>query len=242
MSHILNLPFIVFLYGPAGSGKGTQAAEILRRYPEYEYIEVGQEIRNFLAANLHGVDPALKQLAEHIDEDVNQKGIALRFDVWRQVWDHQIKQKTLSGKKLLIDGIFREYNQSMFVANFVNEQAVSCVLFVLHISVEEAIKRLSTRFAVPGSSMIYSTYLEAKGACREGVEPTARADDKDPEVVRNRYRTQYEFKFGECISIYQRVTGGEVYIIDATKSIDDVFVQIHQNLENFSKKVSRLSI
>ena len=81
MSHALNLPSIVFLYGPAGSGKGTQAAELLQRYPSFEYIEVGQEIRNFLAEHLHGSDPTLKQLAEHIDEDINQKGVALRFDV-----------------------------------------------------------------------------------------------------------------------------------------------------------------
>jgi adenylate kinase family enzyme len=242
MSHQLNLPSIIFLYGPAGSGKGTQAAELLSRYPEYEYIEVGQEIRNFLAEFITSEDKELRQLAEHIDEDINQKGTALRFDVWRKVWDHQIKQKTVSGKKLLIDGIFREYNQSMFVANFVNELAVPCVLFVLHISVEEAIRRLSTRFAVPGSSVIYSTLQEAKSACPPGIEPTARADDKDPEVVRNRYRNQYEFKFGECISIYQRVTGGEVYIIDAAKPVDQVFVQIHQNLENFSNKASRMGI
>jgi adenylate kinase family enzyme len=236
------LPQILFLYGPAGCGKGTQAIKILERYPDYEYMEVGEILRKFVAQYKdNSTETAHQQVAISADSKMSS-GQAVDFADWRYVWDHVITPQAKSGKKMLFDGIFREYHQSMFLANFVLDQQATCALAVIHITVEEAIKRLSTRYYVPGNRQPFASLEEARKAAPAGVEPTSRSDDQDPEVIRARYRNQYEFQFGRCISIYQRVTGGDLYIIDGEQSIDDVYVQIDQNLENFRAKFSRITI
>lgn len=235
-----HLPQVVFLYGPAGCGKGTQAFEILKKYPDYEYVEVGEVLRQFVTKYLS--DTSEKGRVASNTKRNQDQGTAVDFEDWKFIWDHEITPQLKSGKKLLFDGVFREYHQSMFLANTVLEMQTTCALFVIHITVEEAIRRLSTRYYVPGSRQPYTSYEEAKKSAPEGVEPISRSDDQDPEVIRARYRNQYEFQFGRCISIYQRVTGGDLFIVDGEQSISDVFIQINQNLSNFAAKFTRITL
>lgn len=237
-----HLPQILFLYGPAGCGKGTQAMKLLEEYPDYEYIEVGEVLRNFIKTyKSDSSNPEHSQAASNAEFNMSQ-GKAVDFTDWKYIWEHTVTPMVQSGKKLLFDGIFREYHQSVFLASFVLDQKSTCALAVIHITVDEAIKRLSTRFYVPGNRQPFSSFEEAKKECPAGVEPVSRSDDQDPEVIRNRYRNQYELQFGRCISIYQRVTGGDLYIIDGEQPINEVFIQINQNLENFKNKFTRITI
>lgn len=235
----IHTPQVIFLYGPAGCGKGTQAFQLLEHYPEYQYFEVGQVLRTFNSL-YKDLSTQEGDIARRASKNMSE-GQVVDFEDWKYIWNHMITPKIKNGDKLLFDGVFREYQQSFFLSNTIAEMKTTCALFIIHISSNEAIKRLSSRYYTRHSRRPYSSYEEAKEA-GNGEEPIARTDDQDADIIRARYRNQYESEFGRCISLYQRVTAGELYIIDGEQSVDDVFLQIDQNLNNFSAKFTRITL
>ena len=231
------LPNTICLYGPAGCGKGTQAMKLLRDYPEYIYIELGEVLRTFVSEHKEiNNDNGKVASRMHI---LMEQGSPVDFEDWKHVWNQSVSPLMREGKKLLIDGIFREFHQTRFLCNELANNGGTICLFVLHIPLEEAVVRLRKRFYVPGSRQPYMSYDEAKVSAGD-LEPISRSDDQDPEVIRRRYKKQYELEFGRALSAYQRITRGELFIIDGERIVEDVYSQMHQDLDWVEEREKRL--
>lgn len=113
-----NLPQAIFLYGPAGSGKGTQTAKLLEILPDYEYIEFGGSLRSFIAENIdNSADFELQKRAVRMDANMKQ-GFPVDISDLRFVIEKRVVDTLQSGKRVVIDGAGRSVAEAQWQADF----------------------------------------------------------------------------------------------------------------------------
>ena len=224
------LPQIIFMYGPAGSGKGTQTALLRDTYPEYDTVDIGPELKRFVATNLNSSDIALKERATRMNSVINV-GLAVGIEDWQYVVGENIKKAIGEGKKLVLDGAIRSLPQASFLGRLVRDNDINAAVFHIHITEPEALRRIKNRWYVPDSPVIYSSYQEADRACPDDVLPIQRADDTDEEVVIKRYQAQYEYIWAPILSVFQQTNKQPIYVINGEQSVENVARDIHGYLE-----------
>ena len=221
---------IVFLYGPAGSGKGTQAGLLLEQMPERKSLDYGKELREFNE--------------QYIDKDGFNGDMARRMDSAMKKGNPvdpkdleifiklMIKRILNDGEKLIIDGAWRTVGEAEWLSEFLSEEGITTTLVQIHISQEEAVKRATGRWLVPGSSKPYPTREEAAEDCPADEEPYQRYDDQNADTVIERYSSMYGNHWAKVVQIYQTVTGQKHCVIDGAADIDEVAKSVQNCLEN----------
>jgi adenylate kinase family enzyme len=177
----------VFLFGPAGSGKGTQGDIILGRNPGMIRIEMGDIIRKYVAEHKFGECSQDEwKLAEAIKTNIDL-GKAVDFAQWKELWWNSIRPQLIEGGSYLFDGFFRGHEQSVLVAQTMHEIGAKVTIVWIHISLETAIARLTNR---------------------------ARADDLNQNVIVTRYNTQYNTQFASCLQAVQEHCVATIHMFD----------------------------
>jgi len=174
----------IILFGPQGSGKGTQAESIAKEFKLYN-LSMGEALRTEIK-NKTAIGKKVEKIMDRGDlvpcEITN--GIALKI--------YRDRKKNKNG--IIFDGYPRSENQLIFVKkNFHIDAAIE-----LHISEKESIRRIASRRVCPKCGKNYNTiYLKPKkaGYCDDDKTKLVQRDDDKPKAIKERlevYHSQTE--------------------------------------------------
>ncbi len=203
----------IAILGPQGSGKGTQADLVSKRY-SIPHIDAGQILRDQIAKKT--------ALGKKI-EGAMRRGQLLPHQLVNEVIKQRLSQQDCR-KGFVLDGYPRQLEEAEFLDSIAD---IDAVIFI-DVPDEIAVKRLSARRVCVGCKIpLYGLPEEIGKACREcGGRLEQREDDK-PDAVRNRLRIYHETT--EPLKEYYKPRG-ILHVIDGTGTVEEVFNKIMQEL------------
>lgn len=203
------------LFGIQGSGKGTQGKFIAERYG-FEIFETGGELRK-LAKEESELGKKVKEIIE--------AGHLVPNEVVMEIIENFMK-KLPDGKKVMFDGIPRKMEQKESFDKLMNKLGRPFLGILIHISKEEALRRLTTRRLCETCKSVYpSSYKNDKCEC--GGRLVTRADD-NPESIKVRLNA-YENETTPVIEHYKKE--GKMIKINGEQSIDEVNKEAFEKLD-----------
>jgi adenylate kinase len=209
------MPLNIILIGPPGSGKGTQAARIARRY-RLPHISTGDILRQAV----RDATPLGREVAATI------AGGALVGDELISSLVKARLQEPDTAQGFLLDGFPRTAEQAKFLDRLQPDPAV------IHIDVPDAeiIRRLSTRRVCLSCGLTQSVSAdEVTGeACPYCGGTLVRREDDDAETVKKRLATYATFA-GPLIARYRTRPG--FVTINGMKEPDRVSEDIFNSLD-----------
>ena len=163
----------ILLIGHQGSGKGTQARLLVEKLGLF-YFEMGGFIRDLAKNNAE------------ISKIINKEGKLVPDDMFFFAMKELLGEKIKSNNGILLDGFPRNINQYQILKNWFDEQGEKLnVAFLIDISEEETIRRLSARRQ---DSKTWKIYNLITAPPPDGVDESnliQREDDK-PEAIKKR--------------------------------------------------------
>ncbi len=212
----------IIILGPQGSGKGTQAEMLAKKY-NLEHIEMGKFLRD--------VAKLATPLGKEIHEIINIQG---------KLVDDKILKKVLHVKLgdvpreqgIVFDGVPRREDQLRYFEDAIREFGRKIdVAININLPEEEAIKRISKRWVCKKNqhSLIMGKDVKSeKDKCpMDGSEIFQRIDDT-PERIKTRLGIYH--KDTKAVVDYYKDKGLLVEI-DGQPSIEEVNKKIIQNIE-----------
>jgi len=166
------------LFGPPGSGKGTQA-RILRDKLGWAHISTGDMLRERVAS---GDELGRKTAA------IMQSGALVPDEIVNQMVEDRIEQPD-AAKGFILDGYPRTVAQSQLLDCLLKAKRVQAMVIHLKVSYNEVIARLSGRRICPACGTLYNVSANSPQlTCdRDGSRLAVRDDDRE-EVVLQRLK------------------------------------------------------
>lgn len=188
---------IIILFGPPGSGKGTQA-KLLAQKTGYAHISTGDLVRDLKSKSNLSAD-------ESKAVEIMQTGALVPSELIYRLAFSAIAESLKKIHGVILDGAVRSVEQAQryqefFVKNnWQNEvEAVS-----IELSDEDATERLSKRVVCSRCGEIFiNTGIRKCAKCGGAV--AARADD-DPEAVRVRLKLQGNAVLAPILEFYKKL-------------------------------------
>ncbi len=214
---------IIILLGNIGVGKGTQGKLIMEKY-KIPYFATGDIFRENIEKETE-LGMKVKQIVKEgklvSDELVNE----IVFD------------KINNLDNFILDGYPRTINQALYFENFLKSRGKD-VDIVINIDVPEEIiiKRLSGRRICPKCGRIYNIYFNKpknNEVCDFDNEKLITRDDDRVDVIKKRIE-EYKLNTNPLIEFYKEKQ--KLFIVDGTKSIEDVFEDIKKIIDDYIKK------
>jgi adenylate kinase len=204
----------IVLIGPPGSGKGTQAARIARRY-RVPHISTGDILRQAVREST--------PLGLEVEATI-ASGALVSDELISSLIAARLRQPDVAGG-FLLDGFPRTVDQAKFL------DTLQPVLTVIHIDVpdDEIVRRLSTRRVCRSCGLTQSVSAdEATGeACPYCGGTLERREDDDAETVKKRLATYAAFA-GPLVAHYR--TRPRLVTIDGVREPDKVSDDIFRGL------------
>jgi len=170
----------LILFGPPGSGKGTQA-KLLRQSLEVAHISTGDMLRERVASG----DSLGRAVA-----DMMQSGGLVPDDTVNRLVEERIEQPDCA-RGFILDGYPRTVEQARLLETVLAAKGISPVVVHLQVDYNVIIARLSGRRQCPTCGALYgvtSNSPEVSEVCDyDGSKLVVRDDDK-AEVVLERLR------------------------------------------------------
>lgn len=221
------IPDVIILYGPPGSGKGTQAHILKSQLTNFCHIDFGTQLRSFVK-NTPQSSPDYPK-AQQIDS-IMKNGHPVSPELLRYVVEHDITAAIHSGKGVLLEGPGRTLGEAEWLSHFFEEQKLTVCIIHLLLTLEDILPRMQTRYYVEGFSQPFDSYKAAQDAAPIDTFPYRRNDDDNIELVTTRYTELYKNVFEDILFIYQHIALALILLIDASKPIDEVACNIHTKL------------
>lgn len=219
----------IVLMGPPGCGKGT-VAERLRKEFSYAVLSSGLLIRGYIKEN-H--DPLARRMdiTMRAGENVSDEDLVTTLG-------GRLRELTTEGQRVVGDGLIRSYGQAKMFENFADELDIKILIFNINISLEEAKKRLATRYYA--GKVSYSSEEEAKNFLKNGEIIERRGDDR-PELI--------QVRFGQYLGNEMFI---EAYCLNETKKLrliqingelnqEDVYQQVIDSITRFDEQMLKVS-
>ena len=129
-------PLDFILIGPPGSGKGTQANLLLKKFPNSYYVSTGQLFRKLSAEKT--------DVGERVKTVVESGGLPFD-DLATTLWMYEIAFNVKKNQMILADGFPRRLQEAKDLDAFLDflERKNNTLFLLLDISEKEALKRLS---------------------------------------------------------------------------------------------------
>ena len=217
----------IILLGPPGSGKGTQAKLLSKKY-SIPHIAMGDILREEVAKKT----PLGKKVNVYMS-----KGELVPDEIVIEVLKKRLQEADCVNG-FILDGFPRTLNQAKALDNMLNELnlKIDAVIYI-EVPDEEIMKRLSLRRTCKVCGRIYNLHYnppKQDGKCDVcGGELIIRDDDK-PEVIKNRLKV-YNDQTKPLVNYYE--THKLLIRINGVDPIDKVFQQIVKEL-SLKKKVN----
>ena len=197
----------IVIFGPQGSGKGTQA-ELIARRQDWPYISTGDIFRYHLKNQT--------DLGQKVSAFIND-GHLVPDELTNEIVRNRINQPDCA-VGFVLDGYPRNKNQ----LNFLNGIAEIDFAIVIEISDTEAIKRLSGRLACKCGLSYHIKFNPPRkeGICDKCGDQLFRRDDDKPAAIKKRLEI-YHQETEPLIKIYEKQ--GILHRVDGAKSIEEVY-------------------
>lgn len=206
----------IILFGPQGSGKGTQARLLVEKY-NFFYFESGAYLRRM--AEKHP-DVAMMINSGKLVPDIEMTSYLTAFLDEKGIYDD-----------IIFDGFPRTVDQYNFLKQWLIAKKVTIDLaIVLNISQAETIRRLSGRRLDPKTGQIYNIVTDSLPAGVDLKELVQRDDDK-PEAIKKRLEI-YETRTKLLVDEIAKDTS--VMDVDGERPIE----QIHQEIVSRIEKLN----
>jgi adenylate kinase len=211
---------VILLFGPPGSGKGTQSPQItaLLKIPA---ISTGEMLR----AECEAGTPLGKIAAE-----VLAKGHLVSDDLVNRMLISRL-EKPDCANGFLLDGYPRTVPQAIFLEEYLEKRGFPLPT-VIHLAtpISVLVERISARRQCPKCGTIYNLLFQPpkkRGVCDlDGTKLIRRADDT-AEIVRERLNS-YEKLTAPVIAYY---AGADYHPIPANRPPSEIFRDIEQLLK-----------
>ena len=202
--------------GPQGSGKGTQAERIVKRYT-IDYISTGDIFRK----NVEERTELGRKAKEALD-----KGMLVADSVVNAMVFERLKGK----KGFILDGFPRTVNQAKALEK---KHALDNVI-LLDVPDEVSMQRLASRRQCSGCGRIFGIDVQPRkeGACDSCGGALEQRDDDTVDKIRIRLEN-YHKETEPLIAFYEKK--GILTRIDGTKTIEGVFQDIVSGLKRKSR-------
>jgi len=210
----------IILLGPPGSGKGTQAKLLSKKY-SIPHIAMGDILREEVAKKT----PLGKKVNVYMS-----KGELVPDEIVIEVLKKRLQEADCVDG-FILDGFPRTLNQAKALDNMLNELnlKIDAVIYI-EVPDEEIMKRLSLRRTCKVCGRIYNLHYnppKQDGKCDVcGGELIIRDDDK-PEVIKNRLKV-YNDQTKPLVDYYK--SHKLLIRINGVDPIDKVFQQIVEKL------------
>ena len=211
---------IIIFIGPPGSGKGTQAKLIAKKY-NYHHISTGDLLRALLGDQ--NADPREKQAAE----PARRGEMVPDWLIYRLVFEDVSKHMT-TGRGVVLDGAIRNLEQAKEYEKFFEEKQIADQVMTVEVKLDdgESHARLTKRRMCKKCEAIIPWLPVTRDitVCPHcGGELAARPDDT-PEVIKERIKKQGNEALKPILEYYRKL--GELRVVDGMGSIEEVERQI----------------
>ncbi len=222
----------ILVFGPNGSGKGTQGAIVQKKY-EIPHIESGAIFREHIG----GGTELGKQAKEYIDRgDLVPDDITIPMMISRL-------QKDDCTEGWILDGFPRSKDQAVTLANNLKEAGLA-LDYVIEIELDREIAKeriMGRRLCVNDNNHPNHIAFEAikpvekdgKLVCRVcGGDLNTRADDQDVDAISKRHGIYYDTDTGTmaAVNYFKEIDGPKVISVDGAISIQEVTEAIMSEL------------
>lgn len=205
----------ICVFGPQGSGKGTQAEKLVETYG-IPQVSPGNMFRKAIADQT--------ELGKKVDH-ILKAGNLVPNEVTNALMQERLEQEdAIDG--FVLDGYPRNENQADALDSIVPLHYV----FVIDITDEESVNRISRRRVCLECGTTY--HLDAKPPKQEGVcdvdgKALVQREDDKPEAIKKRLEIYHD----ETEPLFKRYEErGILYRIDGMQSIDAVWEKIQEVL------------
>jgi adenylate kinase len=201
----------IILFGPQGSGKGTQADSITKEFKLY-HLSMGDELRKEIKAQT--------SLGKKIKKIVDG-GALVPHEITNNIALRASKVKDAKNG-MIFDGYPRSMEQWQFVKkNFKIDAAIELTL-----PEKESVRRIASRRMCPKCGRNYNTiYLKPKvvGHCDADKTKLVQRDDDKPKAIKDRLKI-YHSQTEPLKKEYSKL--GILYKIDGNQPIKKVYKDI----------------
>ncbi|QTP61676.1 nucleoside monophosphate kinase [Wolbachia endosymbiont of Wiebesia pumilae] len=207
---------IITIFGPPGSGKGTQSSLLIAKY-NLKLISVGDLLRNIISSS--------SELGKKIKGTV-ESGNLIQDEIICGLLRDQL---ALVDDNCLLDGFPRNLNQAHFLTQVLQEKYNRDVDIVVELQLDDniAIDRLKNRLACLDCKSIYSVSSFKSTTCAKckSTRLEKRIDDADMSAINKRI-SEYYLQMKGLREYYK----GKLLTIDANLSVDEVTQEIESKI------------
>lgn len=170
---------ILVLFGPPGSGKGTQSQYLVNECG-FNHISTGDLLRGEIKAG--------SELGLNIKDTIDQGGF-ISDDIVIKLVEQAVDK--MAGKPIIFDGFPRTVNQALAFDELLSVRKLKVDIVVnLEIDFEKIVERISGRFTCATCGAVYHKIYQppkVDGTCDRcaGHDFAIRKDDQ-PDVIKNR--------------------------------------------------------
>lgn len=217
---------IIIFLGAPGSGKGTQAKNIVKKY-NYTHISTGESLRALEKSDTLSAEErkALEGMKEgHLVPDELIFKLAFK----------EIDDCLAKGQGVVLDGAIRTLSQAEGYQEYFAKKNVDqeVIVIEIHIDDNEALERLIKRKICQSCKQIYPNpkVKQIPEKCTDcGGNLVIRADD-DERIARNRIVEQGSKLIDPLHAFYKEQE--LLYMVDGRKSMEEVEKEIDHILQN----------
>jgi len=207
----------IIIFGPQGSGKGTQAELLVKKYDLY-YFEAGKILRE------------LAKDDSRLDEKINQEGVLLPDTLTNGLFKKYLDENVAKSDGLLFDGYPRSVNQYRFLQEWLGTKGGKIdFAILLNVSEEVSIKRLSARRICVNCGRVYNLITNPPSGekCVCGGELMQRKDDQ-PEAIKERL-SAYKKRTKPLVEVFKE--DGILVEVNGDRPIDVIFSDTTSHIE-----------
>ncbi|MBU4261649.1 MAG: adenylate kinase [Proteobacteria bacterium] len=223
----------ILIFGPNGSGKGTQGAKVQEKY-KIAHVESGGIFRK----NIKGGTELGKKAKEYID-----RGDLVPDDITIPMILDRLKEDDCK-KGWLLDGFPRNKVQAETLAKALKDAGIE-LNYVIEIMLDRQIAKeriMGRRLCANDNNHPNHIAFEAikpvekdgKLVCRVcGGDLSARADDQDEVAIGKRHDIYYDTKTGTmaAVNFFKGIDGPKVISVDGSAGIKEVLDSIMKELD-----------
>lgn len=209
----------IIIFGPQGSGKGTQAELIARRHG-WPYISTGDIFRYHLKNQT--------ELGKKVDEYVKH-GLLVPDELTNEIVSERVNQPDCE-VGFVLDGYPRNPTQLEFLSKI----AEIDFAIAIELSDEEAIKRLADRLACKCGLSYHLVHNPPKkpNVCDKCGQPLFRRDDDQPEAIKKRLEIFHQ-ETEPLFAVYEKL--GVWHQVDGDQPIEEVYEKIDEVISRQAK-------
>jgi adenylate kinase len=225
-----DLPQLIILYGPPGSGKGTQA-NILKQKLNYEFLDFGQSFRDFVKNNINSNNSDSARAIRVNDYLVS--GRAILTEDFFYILESKILYNFKNHINFIIDKPGSLIEEAKWLSDIINNNNITTKFFHLILSNGDALDRITHRWYIPNDNTPYPSYKEASKHAQGVDKPYQRVEDESAIVSAKRIENMYS-QHNEIIKVYND-NQIPVISIDADRTVEEVNSDILNRLTSPNK-------